>query len=466
LDRSAPTLEHTDIQGNVLRPYNFVRARYCFLRVDDADTARRWLAEALPAVTNAVPWPRGHKPESTLNFAFTWKGLRALGVPENTLATFPEDFRAGMKERAELLWDKGDSAPELWDPIWHGGHVHVFAAINARSDSALESRFAWLCESIEARGGVTLVGWQDAGQLIVDGEPTRKEHFGFTDGFGDPDVAGSGFPPVPGRGKPIEGGGWAPIATGEFLLGYPDESGALPQAIRPSEFSRNGTYLVYRKLHQRVASFRRFVREQGEHHPGGAALLAARVVGRWDDGTPLELSPAQPVHGLAGSENGNNFRYGKNGNGNRCPVGAHIRRANPRDALGSGMLVNRHRILRRGVPYGAWTPLDQKGDDDGEHGMIFIALNASIERQFEFVNREWLNYGNDFGAGNDKDILSGQHVPGGRVTVQGNDARFPPEPPHIITDLPRFVLTRGGDYFFVPGMTGLRMIASGGISPS
>jgi Dyp-type peroxidase family len=463
--QDAPLVDHSDIQGNVLRPYNFRHARYVFLHVDDGREAREWLTAAMPALTNAVPWPRGHKPESTVNVAFTWRGLQALGVPENTLATFPEDFRAGMRARADLLWDKGDSAPGHWDPAWLEGRVQVFVSINAQTEHALEERWAWLQRTLDARAGLSLVAYQDAGQLIVDGRPSRKEHFGFTDGYGDPDVAGSGFPQVPGRGKPVPGG-WEPLATGEFLLGYADETGALAAAPRPFEFARNGTFLVYRKLHQRVATFRRFLREQGASYPGGAELLGARIIGRWRDGTPSELSPARPEPGLAGRPDGNDFRYGRDGNGSRCPIGAHIRRANPRDALGSGNLVDRHRILRRGVPYGSWIPLDQDGDDNGEHGMIFMALNASIERQFEFVNREWLNYGNDFGAGNDKDVLTGQHLPGGRVTIQGNDASFPPERPRIIADLPRFVVTRGGDYFFTPGMTALRMLAAGSISPS
>jgi Dyp-type peroxidase family len=460
----APALELLDIQGNILRPYNFALARHFFLRVHDAARGRRFVDALAGNITTAAPWP-GTKPAATVNVAFTWYGLAALGVPERTLATFPEDFRAGMRARAALLPDVGDSAPEHWDEPWNAGPVHVLVAVNARSSGALDARDAWLRDAMSSAGGVTLLGVQDGARLVVDGCPSGREHFGYTDGFGDPDIAGSGEAPEPGRGKIVDGL-WEPLAPGEFLLGYPDESGEIPPTARPVEFCRNGTFLVYRKLHQRVASFRRFLREHGQTYAGGHELLAARIVGRWRDGTPLMLSPATPVPGLAESPRGNDFAYASDPTGSRCPVGAHIRRANPRDGLGSGMLVNRHRILRRGIPYGSWTPLDQDGDDHGDHGMIFAALNASIERQFEFVNREWINYGNDFGAGNDKDILAGQHAPGGRVTVQGNARSFSPDPPRIFMDLPRFVVTRGGDYFFVPGLAALRMLANGGIDPS
>ncbi len=480
---TTPALERLDIQGNILKPYNLQVARYTFLRVDDGDAGRKLIAALLPSVTTSAYWSEGKKPVWTLNLAFTWTGLKALGTPLPTLATFPDDFKEGMAARADLLWDKGDSAPAHWEPLWRDRTVHGWVSFNSHATEVLDERSAWLRDLVRPGGGVAILGSQDAAQLVVDGRHTRKEHFGFTDGFGDPDIAGSGFPPVPGRGKPVGKAGsvdpvgpvkndrWEPLAAGEFLLGYVDESGALPAAPLPAEFSRNGTYLVYRKLHQNVASFRRFVRTSGVALPGGPDLLAARIVGRWPDGTALEMSPARPDAELARDTAMNNdFRYGADPNGNRCPLGAHIRRANPRDALGSPLLVNRHRIMRRGVPYGDWIPPVEDGtgdgNDDGNHGMIFIALNASIERQFEFVNREWMNYGNDFGLGNDKDILTGQRTPHDTAVVQGNAASFAPDPPVMCADLPRFVVLRGGDYFFVPSLSALRMLASGSIDAS
>jgi Dyp-type peroxidase family len=466
----APALERLDIQGNILKPYNLQVARYIFLRVNDVAGGRRLIAALTPWVTSSAYWSEGKKPAWTLNLAFTHTGLAALGTPQATLATFPDDFKEGMAARAGQLWDKGESAPAHWEPLWRDRGVHVWASFNAQSTAVLDERHQWLRDRISEANGVTALAAQDAAQLVVGGRHTRKEHFGFTDGFGDPEIAGSGFPPVPGRGK-WTGHSWEPLAPGEFLLGYVDESGAIPAAPLPAEFSRNGTFMVYRKLHQNVASFRCFVRDAGASLAGGPDRLAARIVGRWPDGTSLEMSPACPDPALAHDTALNNdFVYGADANGNRCPLGAHIRRANPRDALGSPLLVNRHRIMRRGVPYGEWIPPSPDnaggGTDEGNHGMIFMALNASIERQFEFVNREWLNYGNDFGLGNDKDILTGQRQPDDTVVVQGNAASFAADPPVMFGNLSRFVVLRGGDYFFIPSLSALRMLASGSIDAS
>jgi deferrochelatase/peroxidase EfeB len=142
------------------------------------------------------------------------------------------------------------------------------------------------------------------------------------------------------------------LATGEFLLGYADESGELPVAPIPHLLARNGTFMVYRKMHQNVATFRKFLEDQGRLYPGGKEKLASKFIGRWRDGTPVELSPEHPDPALVADDNRNtNFTYGNDLQGLRCPIGAHIRRANPRDAFGlNGELVNRRRIMRRALP--------------------------------------------------------------------------------------------------------------------
>ena|SRR5205085_9701862 len=146
--------------------------------------------------------------------------------------------------------------------------------------------------------------------------------------------------------------------------------------------------------------------------------------------------------------------------GTRCPIGAHVRRVNPRDAQGfNGRLVNRRRIMRRGLPYGQWTPEDQPARDEDEHGIIFMALNASLYRQFEFVQQQWINYGNDAMQGNDRDPIVGNHDGTGKFMIQGRED--PQNPPFLCAKLPAFVEVRGGDYFFIPSLTALQLIASG-----
>jgi Dyp-type peroxidase family len=281
------------------------------------------------------------------------------------------------------------------------------------------------------------------------------EHFGFADGFGQPAIEGSGVAATPGQGAP-DGDGWRPIRAGEFVLGYPDEQGALPAAPAPDQLSVNGSYLVYRKLHQDVASFRRQLAECARHYPGGEELLAAKIVGRWRDGTPLALSAQHPDPALAADAQRNTaFSYADDPAGLRCPVGSHIRRANPRESLPfGGKLVNRHRMIRRGIPYGS--PLPTGAPDDGaDRGVIFMSLQASIARQFEFVQAQWLCDGNAFRLGDDQDVLLGPQDHDGprKLTVPG-------DPPYFVGPLSRVVTVRGGEYFFCPGINGLRHLAA------
>ncbi len=456
-------IELPEIQGNVLCGYALPVTRYCHFRFDEPLGARAFVAAVTREVTTAEDKrpDGGHwstsKPESTVNLAFTFRGLAALGLDRPTLAGFPQAFRVGMRVRAPVLVDRGTSAPEQWEPIWLSGEVHACVTLYGSDTVGLETRAAWLEACRQKAGGVTMLQAQDAGALVVDGQLTLKEHFGFTDGFGNPEVAGAGCPSRPGRGKIMPGGKWAPIATGEFVLGYRNENGEVAVTPEPSQLYRNGTYMVYRKLHENVASFREYVQREGARYPGGPDHLAAKMVGRWQDGTPLELSPDKPDPALGADEQRHNdFVYGGDPTGARCPMGAHIRRANPRDAQGfGGILTNPHRIMRRGVPYGAWTPASQAGDDAADHGIIFVAYNADIENQFEFVQQQWMNYGNDFGLGNDKDPMIGSHLDDD-LHVIGADGR---NPLHICRNLPQFVVTRGGEYFFVPSRTALRLLS-------
>ncbi len=224
--------------------------------------------------------------------------------------------------------------------------------------------------------------------------------------------------------------------------------------------------MVYRKLHENAQQFRTFLDEMARHYAGGNAKekLAAKFVGRWRDGTPLELSPDKSDPSIVADDGRNtNFAYGKDLDGAKCPIGAHIRRTNPRDGFGfGGKLSNRRRIMRRGLPYGRYVPEGEELRDDEDRGIIFMALGASLFRQFEFVQKQWVQYGNDARQGSDKDLLVGCHGDRGKFVIPGNGAE---NPPFVCGNLPDFVELRGGDYFFLPSITALRMIASGSVDP-
>lgn len=466
------TLDLEDIQGFIMRNYPLPCARYVYVHVDDKNVeAARNTLETLTndhVTPSSDAWDsKGNAKElkQALNIAVTFKGLMALGLPASSLISFPTPFAEGMAKRKILLGDEGDSDPSKWDKVWQDSNtddkkaIHLWLAIFAANENKRDSYYNQL-NKLLGRGGMSVLGFEDAG-LLKDPKTEKyltTEHFGYRDGIADVEFKGMPFPHVDGRGKLMPDGSWAPLATGEFLLGYPDESPEWPVAPMPHTLARNGTFMAVRKLHQNVASFRKYLDKQGKKFPGGKELLAAKFVGRWRDGTPLTLSPDKEDSALSADDNRNNsFNYKDDMDGHRCPMGAHIRRMNPRDAMIFSKLADRRRIIRRGFPYGPYTPENQPVNDADEHGIMFLAINSNIERQFEFVQQQWVHYGNDFFQGDDKDPLVGSNEGKGKMVIQG-DSRTD-RPPHICTGLPSFVNTRGGDYFFIPSLTALRQIA-------
>ncbi len=542
-------LDLDDIQGNVVRAYsayNYPYARYLCLNIAEADAGRAFVETVRLEVTDAQRWARGSKnlfgeqaiprPPASVNMAFTFRGLVRLGLPTRTLRAMPDAFIDGMARRAHLLGDTGVSAPSAWDPVWRRGStgdltadapgseddVHILILINGEADAdghpvdALEDRTQWIREACDRlQGGVRLLSghgaggadFQPAGALLAHGPNgwriTGKEHFGFTDGIGNPVFEGQYAPEVEarrviGRGKLTPDGRWAPLAAGEFILGLPDESQELPPAAPPWSFSRNGSFLVFRKLHQNVRRFRTFIDETAETYAHAMGLqpdvaretLMAKIVGRWPDGTPLMAAPDYAAlqafrakHADAANDAAaraalmrelSDFAFRDDPEGVKCPLGAHLRRANTRDMLDpsvlnpdaprSGSALNkRRRILRRGLPYGAFD--DDAKDDSNEHGIIFMALCADIFRQFEFVQQQWMEYGMDFEAGNEACPLVGIHEDRRARHVIPSDPRSG-KPPFFCSDLPQFVETRGGDYFFLPSLTALRALAEGAVDPT
>ncbi len=448
-------LDLADLQGDVLHAYgnDYGSTSYAFVHLDGGvGRSREWFAGLLEHVTTAEAWPVGAKPATTLNVAVTAAGLRALGVGEPAVQSFSREFREGMSSRAVLLGDQGSSRPDTWEAGLGTGQAHVLLTINAREPAGHQRALAKMQAAMEAVGGAHVVHQQDTALL-----PGAREHFGFADGSSQPAVAGASEERVRGGGVPLARGRWRPLAAGEFVLGYPDEDSGGELDLPPAPaapLGRSGTYVVWRKLHQDVALWRRVLRRASRHHPrGDEHLLAAKAVGRWPDGTPLVTHPDAPAGGRGRGDN--DFRYDGDPAGLRCPLGAHVRRSNPRDALGpDGHLSLRHRIIRRGMPYGE--PLREGVlEDDGAHrGLVFVCFQASISRQFEGVQVQWLNDGNIFGLGHDRDFLLGHPAGAGKMTVQG-------DPPFLLAPQEAFVRTRGGEYLFAPGLTALAALADG-----
>ena len=429
------TLDRSDIQGFVLRGYRMPCAAYLFYRFTDGPAARAWLAGMVDPVTTAEEWDAA--PSWCANVALTYPGLEALGLLTKSLDSFPEDFRQGMAARAaEHLGDVGDDLPDNWEPEppFAIRGVHAMLMISTHDGGELDQQIQAFRERAGAVGGLEEVGYERAAAL--GGAHAEREHFGFRDGISQPVLRGSGLEDdaPPGR---------APVEPGEFLLGHPDEEDAVCQ-LHPASLGHNGTYAVYRKLSQDVVAFRRFVREQGRADPD---LLAAKMMGRWPSGAPLVLAGQADAPDLAAdSRRNNDFDHVGDRLGYGCPRGAHVRRAHPRK---DPPTERRHRLIRRGLPYGR-ALADGAPDDGADRGLVGVFLNASIERQYEFVQRVWINSPRFDDLPNDPDPISGPG--GGDFTWQGR-------PPRRLKGLPRFVTVRGGEYFFVPSITALRFLS-------
>jgi deferrochelatase/peroxidase EfeB len=520
-------LDLADIQGNVLTAYGkqgFPKGCMLLFHVADPIAGRAFVEKLRVRVTTALRWASRKnvvtgsgaimRPLVTLNIAFTFRGLLALETPIRTLRGLPDEFIDGMAARVRVLGDDVPSdAPTKWDPVWRPGDparaVHILIALNAQGTAAgnavpeLDRLARDVRQTAIALFGVTLL--EGHGPLNADAQPlsalyendaagdlyaTPNEHFGFIDAISDPAFHGqlpehAARSRAEGSGKIDRHGRWTPLAIGEFLLGYPDEAHEIAGAAMPLAFSRNGTFFAYRKLHQHIdrfnatisaaaAAFRTVV---GLMSPVDAELLLrAKIAGRWPDGLAVEAFPtfdswrgtdADQARASKDPKKLNAFTYGADANGARCPLGAHTRRMNPRDALdplgpaspggpGGSQLNNRRRILRRGLPYGSARA------EDGEHGIVLLAMCASLSRQFEFVQQQWMNYGLDFNAGSQGCPLVGNHPPGTGFVVPAAAGGTP----FFIENLPQFVEMRGGDYFFVPSLTALRMIGHGLVDPT
>jgi len=395
------------------------------------------MERASRAVTSAAN-PTSPLADTWVSVALTYHGLRALGVPQNCLDSFAWEFRQGMAARAKDLGDTGESSPENWERPLGTTDVHVVFVAVAPDKEKLDVVLDRARQAYQGMSGIEAIWRQDCHAL-----PNEKEPFGFRDGISHPAIEGSG---VPGT-NPSE----RPFKAGEFVLGYTDEMGGV-QRTEPELLGRNGTYVAFRKLHQRVAEFRRFLKANSTS-PEDEELLAAKMMGRWRSGAPLALCPFHDDPELGADPRRNNdFLYeADDPAGFKTPGGSHIRRTNPRDASIAG-LARIHRMIRRGTAYGSLLPEGVLEDDGADRGIMFAFVGAHPGRQFEFVQSQWINDGVFIGTGNDKDPIIGS--PEVNFTVPRRPVR------KRLQGLPQFVVTRGGEYCFMPGLRALRWLAN------
>jgi Dyp-type peroxidase family len=435
-------LELDDIQHILLTRAPALTGRYEFLSFRDGAGGCAWLSGIKDKVHSAAAMRATiDKDKRWVTVAFTWNGLRALGLDEESLASFPEEFKQGMAARAETLGDNGINAPENWVGGLASPDLHAIAILFAR-DATEHARCVSEHEKlVTSSPGVDVLSALDL--AAVPPFDTAHDHFGYRDRLSQPVIDGSGEEPTPGSG--------APLKAGEFILGYPDEHGIVADRPQPEQIARNGSYMAYRRMQEHVGKFRAFLRQQGET-PEEQELIAAKLMGRWRSGAPLVLSPDKDDPALgADMQRNNDFNYKEmDPHGYAVPLGSHARRMNPRDTAAN---INRRRMIRRGATYGPYLPEDA-ADDGAERGIAAFVICASLIRQFEFAQNVWANDLNFHELANERDPIIGNQD--GTL-----EFKIPKRPIRKkIVGLPAFTTLKGGAYFFLPGLRALDKLAS------
>lgn len=504
-----------NIQGNILAGFNKDHQAFLFVNFPDGGDPKGWLAEITSQVATTAEVVqfnvlfkvararRGneHALEATwMNLAISASGLQKLGIPQAELEAFPAAFKAGMASRSGEIGDTGPNAPEHWVKPFGSPDVHAVMIIAADQADDLDA---------EALQHIDSLGEHDLRLLFKQDGRARSdlpghEHFGFKDGISQPGVRGFTTPANPNNiseGQP----GQELLWPGAFVLGYPGQKGPPqpptplpgppynppPQPLvsttsevptEPGEVTQvgpawtvDGSFLVFRRLRQDVAAFNEFVDKAATEDGVATGLLGAKLVGRYKSGCPLQhtkdedagldtqiADPSLADPTLLDDEKINNFEYAGDPDGNIVPRGSHIRKVYPRDEStpgGGEADTQTHRIIRRGIAYGA--PYDpgaptgspQAGDAKFPHdrGLLFLCYQHSLESQFEFLQKFWVNNPNfpETGDGHDP-VIAQEAEPRSFKT---------PELRQTPLTIPQFVMTTGGEYFFSPSISALEHLA-------
>lgn len=448
VDRPAALVELADVQGNILKGYGAGFARHFVVEFTEADKARKWLAK-LP-VTAASPWG-ATKPESMLNVGFTFAGVQCLWPGRDAeLRCFPQAFQEGPAVRAEANGDTVHSAPGKWLFGGPASAAHAMVSVYAFKQAEWDAAATAIGQQLAPANGLRLLYTHDARAL-----PDNEIPFGYRDGIAEPRIAG----------QCSKGDDMQPAASpGEFLLGanYVDIYGGKSLGKLPADIAANGSFCAVRLMEQDVAAFEKLIKDAviAANNPDTTdELVAAKLMGRWLDGTPVALHPTKASWRTRPSadEKRNDFDYAPSYEypgtpedhvGTRCPVGAHVRRSNPRSARIAGARHSR-RLIRRGLPT-AW-------DESGQRraGLFGMFLCGSLERQFEFILRHWIN--GDLAASGirgTQDPIVGSGSMGGMVCLPGigKDGRDLELPVGRLTE------TRASLYLLMPGIAALRSL--------
>ena len=479
----APRLDLDAIQGDVLAGLQKNAELFLFFAIADATRfkalTRQYVVRHLTSTRTVIGRERllaerqragepALEPWLGINLGFTAAGLtRLLGTKRPRLEAA---FERGA-DHPQTIAALADPPPSRWVKGFDPGRIDGIFLVTGPDARFVSGQGDALRRNLE--GSIVPV-YSEIG-TVRPGRDRGREHFGFLDSISQPGIRGLTRPSRP-HAAPAEGlPGQALVWPGEFVLGYPGENPRDPRkpapiAPLPSPWARDGSYMVFRRLEQRVPEFRNFVAAQAARLGMGADLLAARMVGRWRSGAPLELAPLDDNPWLgADAKRNNDFGYAGDPFQRACPYAAHIRKANPRDDLpGESGAILTHRIIRAGIPFGPEvTPRESKTVHS--RGLMFVCYQASIGRQFEFIQAQWSS-NPDFVGGKTRPDSGLPVTPGfdpiiGQAPQEGPRAMDEPAPNYpggnrrSTLEMPeQFVVPTAAGYFFVPSITALRTV--------
>jgi len=486
-----------NIQGNIFGGFNKDFQTFAILRFKDSKRGRSWIKEIAGDISPSLKVLQFNqqfkallaegiaKPETLIsavwtNLAFSFQGLKALGIRSTELAKLPKEFQQGMAARKVEIGDLQANDPAKWLPPFGAAEIHAILLVAADSESSLKAKLDEVTKTSTFKAGVEVISPLIQGRTRAD--QRGHEHFGFKDGVSQPGIRGINEPddPLanPDQGHPGQDLLW----PGEFVLGYPTQK---PKAKKghdgpnpdPGPTSKlgptwtvDGSFLVFRRLQQDVEKFLDNITNLASQLNLKEDLVGAKLVGRYKSGCPIEATkfglgagifsspPTDPGitnPALADSDAlNNNFEFGGDPDGKICPIAAHIRKAYPRDEHtppfspdDSESVTQTHRLLRRGIPFGNSYQAPQGGGANDPRGLLFLAYQNNIEEHFEFVQKQWVNA---------EDFPQGTHAGEDPIIAQSVSGPFQLDSQKL--SIQHFVTTTGGEYFFAPSISALQGI--------
>lgn len=475
-------VDSLDVQANVLRGVGALHAWHVGVHFDSAESGQALLRDILsgdhgaPRLSNDAPWPKEKRPAYWLTLGLTYDGLLALGIGEQDRKAFETAHKAfvrgpGDAEIANRVGDVDDGRPAFWQ-LGGANALRMLLSLHADDKAELEKQSAALRGRLAAHG-LQIVNRPWETDALLDETSSRRSgvHFGYVDGLSQPRPAITRVPHEPAA--PQESPDLLPRANvGEFLLGaaYPNAfKGANSLGGLSPGLAQNASFAALRIMEQDVVAFDELLAKAAQRYGVSRDWIAARMMGRWPDGTPVSQSPDAPLPESSAPDR-NGFDYlpsvrhpsvADDSAGLRCPLGAHVRRMNPRSARVAGVPHTR-RLLRRGMPYGpayvSGAPAD--GSARGLFGLFFC---ADLERQYEFLLHQWAQGDRaTSGLAGQQDPIIGAQAALEKGRPMSGQFRIPMQDgrPDIVLELPRLVKTVGSAYLFVPGIEGVRHLAS------